>query len=429
MALSARWLAVGFGTAAAAPVIRVLSLSVLLVGVFAVPNALLAREFRQRAVFVANVFSLVAANATMFGLAVLGAGPMAFAWSAVAGQLAAGTAMIVMLGRWFVPRLHSRAIVQLLRFGVPLAGANAINYAYLNLDYAVIGRARGAAALGIYLLAFNVSSWPYAILGASINGVSLPAFSESRGPGLQRHLEIGAQTVASLAFPVAAMISVLATPLVVVLYGHDWRGAGDVLMVLAPYGAIFLITLVLGNALVGLGRSAALLILQVVWLVTLLPAMVVLVSTFGLRGAALAHLAVVLFIALPAYLVTMRRSLGVRPAGLLQALTGPLLLSVAAALPAAVTRLLLPSELAALLVGGAVGGVTYLLFAAPMLHSRLGRDARIARLLDPMANRSRVVVTQLHLSWLYDTPSERNDRAAAALASAGAHPSPTYTGG
>lgn len=408
MFLGAPALAAGLGSDAAAPVMRVMSVSVLLVGVFSVPSALLSREFRQRALFGAKVASLVASNGVLLGLAYGGAGPLAFAWSLVAGQVVGGAVTAARAGRWYWPRLDRRASGLLVRFGAPLAAANAVNYAFLNVDYTVIGHLRGAERLGAYLLAFNVSSWPYAILSASINGVSMPAFSAAGREGLQRRIEVTTQTVAALAFPAAALIAVLSGPLVRALYGDTWGAAAGALAILAPYGALFLITLVLGNALVGMGRSGTLLALQVVWLVTLLPVMIGLVHVAGIRGAAIAHLLVCAGIAWPAYLLLARRTVGIAPRAVLSSVLGPLVLAAVAAAAAGLAAWPFDVAIVQVLVGGTVGTAAYALLASPLLSARLGgRLPIVSDVLDPVARRVHALGHALTADWVFRTPCER----------------------
>ena len=409
MALTAPWIAAGLGSEEAAPAIRVMALSVFAVGLFSVPNALLAREFRQRALFGANVTSLLVGNAVLLGLALGGAGPLAFAWSVVAGQLAAGAVTVRLAGRWYPPVLDRAVSGMLLRFGVPLAAANAFNYAFLNLDYAVIGRLRGAAALGGYLLAFNISSWPYSILGASINTVSMPAFSDSASRAMfQRRIEVTAQTVAAIAFPAAAIIAALSGPLVATLYGSKWEAAGPVLSLLAPYGACFLITLVLGNALVAAGRSMTLLMLQALWLIVLVPVMAALVDAMGSRGAAVAHLLVLLAVIAPAYLVVVRKTIGVDPWGVLGALVAPLGFAVIAGGAAWATSTIVTLPLAQLLVGSTAGSAVYGTLASPILAARMGsRIPWLGRPLGVLAHAVERGAQGLALGWMLRTPSER----------------------
>ena len=208
----------------AAASVRVLSLAVLLVGAFAVPSAQLARDFRQDRLFLATVVSAVPANLTLLVLASAGQGALAFAWSRVLGQLLMGLVVTASAPRRYRPGLSWEVLPHLLRFGLPLAGADLVNHAVLNADYAVVGRALGPAELGTYVLAFNVASWSTSFLGALINSLTMPAFSRVRGDAVafSAALSAGVSTVLLLALPLAAVTSALARPLVLVLYGDQW---------------------------------------------------------------------------------------------------------------------------------------------------------------------------------------------------------------
>lgn len=370
MAAAAPALAAGFGAPAATGVVRLMAIPVGLVGVFAVPQALLARDFRQRELFVCNVVTIVTANATLLAIALSGGGAQAFAWSVIVGQLSGGALALRLAGSGVRPGLDRAAARALLRFGAPLAVANAVNYAYLNLDYVVVGRTLGATALGVYLLAFNISSWPYAILGGTINSVTLPAFSEGDESTRQQRVEVGLQLVALIAFPIAALLAALAGPLVATVYGGEWSASAAVLAGLAPYGAGFLVTLTLGNLLVGAGRPGRLLWLQVLWLAVLAPTMWFLVRWVGLQGAAWAHVAVLFTVSGPAYLLATRTAVGIPVRAVLRSLAGPLLAALAVYTVARAAAALAPSPLLALLSGGLLAGVVYLVLTAPVLASR-----------------------------------------------------------
>src|SRR5215475_4473493 len=172
MAALARPIATALGSQAAVGPIRVLSLAVLLLGIFAVPTSQMAREFKQDKIFLANAVAFVPATVLLIVLAKAGSGAMAFAWSMVARQLAVGCVLLVVAPRYYWPSLARKALSVILSFGIPLAAANFVNYSLLNVDYAFVGHLLGAAALGIYMLAFTVASWPSGLLGGVINSVS-----------------------------------------------------------------------------------------------------------------------------------------------------------------------------------------------------------------------------------------------------------------
>ena len=86
MAAFAGPIATALGSAAAAGPIRVMSLAVLLIGVLAVPNAQMVRDFKQDKIFLANAIAFVPSTVLLIFLAKNGSGAMAFAWSRVATQ-------------------------------------------------------------------------------------------------------------------------------------------------------------------------------------------------------------------------------------------------------------------------------------------------------------------------------------------------------
>ncbi len=109
---------------------------------------------------------------------------MALAWSWVVGQLL-GTVLLLTYrpGRFRAGLASATRCGALLAFGLPLAGANIIAFSVLNVDYVVVGRVLGATALGLYVLAFNISGWPMNLFGAVVRSVSLPGFAHLQRDG------------------------------------------------------------------------------------------------------------------------------------------------------------------------------------------------------------------------------------------------------
>ena len=159
----------------------------------------------------------------------------------------------------------------LVRFGFPLAGANIINYVLLNGDYAVVGHLAGAVALGAYVLAFNVASWPSSLLGFMINNVSMPAFSRIKDDAdrLKKAIAKALRVISLVVMPMSALTIALARPIVLTLYGAKWTASVQPLAILAVYGAISIICVLFANILASMGRAKFILIVQLVWLACL----------------------------------------------------------------------------------------------------------------------------------------------------------------
>ncbi|WP_413250407.1 oligosaccharide flippase family protein [Sinomonas flava] len=365
MFASAGPLASMLGAPGAADSIRILSLSILFSCLTTVPTAMLTREFRQGRIFTATAVAFVPSNALLIILALSGEGAVAFAWSRLAGQVFAGAVVIASVRPWFWPRWNREPVQRALAFGLPLAGANLLNYTLLNADYAFIGGLLGPVLLGVYTLAFNIASWSTSILGAAINGVGMPAFSvvkdqpELVGEKAAHWLAV----VGLVAFPMSALTAVLAPDIVHVLYGEKWSAAGPVLSALAVYGGVFVVSLVASNILVGTGHAGWVFIIQAVWLGFLVPAVVLGVSAFGLLGAAYAHVAVICVVVIPVYGCALRRVMTSPWRTCAEPLTRPIAAALAGASVAALTSLILPVGLPRLLGAGLLG-VVAVAFAA-----------------------------------------------------------------
>ena len=269
------------------------------------------REFRQDKIFLANAIATVPSTAVLLLLAMSGSGAMAFAWSRVAGQLVAGSIVLFYAGKKYYPGMARGALSVLYTFGIPLAAAEFVSYVLQNVDYALIGRLMGTVALGTYVLAFNVASWSTTLLGGVMTGVSMPAFSRVKhDPALlENAMVFGLRTVALIALPMCTLLVVLAHPLVLTIYGSRWSKAATVLPVLAVYGTIPFL-LFFSSVLSALGKTRVILSTQLLFALAI--AMWIGVRSYGIVGAAVAHVVVVALFVFPCYLAAVRRAVHVR---------------------------------------------------------------------------------------------------------------------
>ena len=393
MAVFARPIATALGSADGAEAVRILALAVLISGFTTVPAAQLTRDFKQDKVFLANVIGFVPSTALLIILAKSGTGAMAFAWSMVVRQFVMGCVLIAAAPRHYRPGVARSALPVIFKFGIPLAGANVVNFMLLNVDYVFVGRLIGAAALGVYVLAFTMAFLPNSILGAVINNVSMPAFSRVKHDPvlLNNSIVTAVRGVSLIVIPMSAMTIALARPLILTVYGAKWAAAVNVLEVLALYGAVFIICLLFTNMLVALGRTKFVLALQLIWISTLIPAMALAVHKDGIVGAAYAHVAVIVAIVLPSYLLALRRVTGVRLTALGKAALPALLASSAAALAARGAASQLSAPLAQLITGLAAGGVVYVICAGQQTVAVLGRGQAAERVLHFYATTARLL--------------------------------------
>jgi lipopolysaccharide exporter len=382
--LTAGGIASALGAPDARDAIRVMSLAVVLVGAYAVPGALLARELRQDRIFLANAIAFVPSNILLVVLALHGDGALAFAWSRVFGQLVSGLVMTYYAAqpyRFGFERVQARFV---LAAGLPMAGTDLLGAFLLNVDYVFIANMLGTHQLGLYVLAFNVANWSTWVLGAVVAAVGVATFSRATADGvLEVWVHRAHQSVAFLAWPACALSAASAGPLVETIYGSQWTDAASILMILAPYAVLLAHVLVFGQVLNGTGHGRAFLTIQVIWIIALVPTLWVGAALDGTTGVAVAHVALVLFLVLPLHLRTLRRIHGVRARTLLAtvvvALPGVV---VAVGADLAASTLVDPAALK-LVVGLTAGGLAYVVVSARHLAQVLpehGGSARLDRL-------------------------------------------------
>ena len=355
---SAPALASAFGAPAATTPVRVMGLGVLVDGLVAVPAALLQRHFMQGKRAIADITNFGAGSVLSVVLAVGGMGAMSLAWGRVFGSVASALLLLAFSPlplRFGWARQHVR---HLLAVGVPLSGASLLVFAILNLDNYVVGHAAGAVALGTYVLAFNLSSWPVTVLSQPVRKVTVPAFAHLLGDParLSRAVVESFGGLLAVTLPVAATLGASAFPLVRIVYGSEWLGSAPVLVWLAALGAARVVLELLYDLLVALGDTRRLFVLQIAWLGALAVALPLGELGGGIVGVAVAHCAISVLLVIPLHAWLVGRKLTLSPAALLRVVPLPLLTAALVVAVAVGTQAVLP-DLAALAVTGAVGGL------------------------------------------------------------------------
>jgi PST family polysaccharide transporter len=375
MAASASTLARLLGAPAATSTIQVMAITLPLAGLSAVPAALLRRDFRMDRLFVADTANSVASGAVVIVLALAGWGPLALAWAFVAGQLLTTVILLLQPVTRYRPGWSRKQARRLLRFGLPLAGANVLAFAIQNVDYVIVGRLMGSVDLGLYVLAFNVSGWPQNVFSSVVRSVSVPAFSRlrERGSDMPRDFGIALRTVARVTLPVCLILGALAHPLIRTVYGSKWDLAYAPLIGLAVMAAARAMIELFSDFLVSLGRTRAVMLFPLVWLPTLTVALLVLVRRDGIAGAGIAQAAVSWLVIVPVVAYLVSRS-GVRQRIVMRALLPPLGWAVLTAGAAWLVSTRLTPPLLACAAGGSIGLGLYILPYVPALRRALLKE-------------------------------------------------------
>ena len=341
------------GAPSATSVVRVLAVLVLIDGFTNTPIALLQRSFRQGQRTIADQVNTWLGTGTTLALALAGAGAMSLAIGRLVGCLAGAILMAIFAPESLRLGFNPAKARALLRFGLPLAGAELIALAVTTVDQVVVGHVLGAVALGYYVLALNLANWPITMFSQPVGNVAPAVFSRlQRDRAAMRTTFLSAAgLLCAVALPVCLVIGGAATPLISFVYGTRWVPAASPLLWLALLGAVQIFFLLSYDFFVVLTRSRFLLTAQLAWLLVLVPALVLGARTDGIYGASLAEAAVAVLGVLPWYLRELSK-VGIR----LRDLGGHLWLPVTGALVAGLVAVaaarIAPGDFVALAVSG-----------------------------------------------------------------------------
>jgi PST family polysaccharide transporter len=218
----------------------------------------------------------------------------------------------------------------------------------------------------VYLLAFNLSTWPISAVLVAVGRVALAGFARLLGDRERMAAAcvraIGIITSATL--PLALLLALLAPQLLTFLYGARWIDAVTPLRFLLVLAVARVLVQVAFEYLVADGRPRTPLLILSLWLVVLVPALFLGAELGGIRGVGVAHMVVVVLVTVPVTLRALRVA-GVPLGALGREVVRP---AVAAAVMAVVVLAVEPlfsGAFATLVVVGGLGLAVYLLVLAP----------------------------------------------------------------
>jgi PST family polysaccharide transporter len=345
------------GAPAAAPVVRVLGLSVVVSGLAAAPVAMLQRTFRQDRKMIADQVASWTSALTSVALALSGVGAMSLAIGQLAGSIVGAALFIAFAPRSLRFGFDPARARALLRFGLPLAGSSIVVFAVTNVDKVVVGAVLGPVPLGFYVLAANLANWPATMFSLPVRSVApaLLARLQSDPPTMRATFLSTGGLLAAVTLPACVVLAAAAGPLVTLVYGGAWQPAAAALTWLGLLAALRILFELVYDYFVVLANTRVVFTVQIVWLVALVPALYLGASAGGASGAAAAALAVAAGVVAPIYLYELNRT-GVAPAAFGRRLAPAVLAALGVAAVAVLAAEFITVDVVAVLVAGAAAG-------------------------------------------------------------------------
>jgi O-antigen/teichoic acid export membrane protein len=293
-----------------APILRVLSLTLILTSLSTTPAALLERDFGFKQLTQRRVVANLTGGAVGVGAAFAGAG----AWAIVAQALTSSAIGVVIL--WAVVPWRPRLAVSRKSIGdLRSVGLNVIGiqlFAFLNgqADKFVIGAFISPAALGFYYIGTRMITIIADIQTSVIQQVSLTSLSKVQDdvPRFRRGFLALTGTSAAVGVFTYAYFAALAPILIPLIFGSEWGPSVRIAQILCLMGALNSVLVFDRSALIALGRAK--LALQITATQSLVGVVAVAATApFGIVGVAIG-VSVRQYLVWPFRLRVLRSALG-----------------------------------------------------------------------------------------------------------------------
>ena len=271
------------------PLICVLALSALIGGFQSIAIAGANRKLMIRSITLLKLCSqFIALIITVFL-----AWQLQSVWALVIGALA-GTVLHAGLSHVVLPNfdhrftLEPQALREIVSFGKWVLLATFFTFLGGRGQQGIFGVFFPLEVIGLISISTLLASIPNELLKKILNTVLLPSFSEimrERPEQLPRVLRKVRLFTIALAFPMFFVVSLLAQPIIDLLYDDRYAGAGIILALLALNGAIPTLSTTYQNLLLAEGRSDLHAALMFIWAIGTAMGIVLGFITFGLVGS------------------------------------------------------------------------------------------------------------------------------------------------
>lgn len=244
----------------AAPLLRVLFLSLLLSIVGAVPRLDLQKRLLFKSLSICEIWQVCVYTVVALSMAFANAG----AWSIIIGDLSSKVVVVLLLFRsakWRPSFTFDKIIArQLFNYGKFIWAFALLSGFGDAMDKLFVGRYYSAADLGVYSMAFVLIMFPVANISGIVNRVTFPLFSKLNHDSEALHDAYckALSHVAILAFPASVGLLAVGPLLVSVLLSPKWLPAIPLINILTFYGLALALSSITGPVFQAIGKPNAL---------------------------------------------------------------------------------------------------------------------------------------------------------------------------
>ncbi len=222
------------------PVMRWLSLTILLLSLSRVQAAILRRQFRFKELAKRTLIASICGGVVGLAMAFNGMG----VWALVAQQLVESTVSLIVLwasSSWRpglkVSEAHFR---DLFGFGISLMGVQAMHFMNQHSGKLIIGFFLGPVAVGLYAIGQRLVLVVQQLSSMTFQTAMFSTFARMQSDigRLQTTFLTSTRLVVLIVFPIYLFLSIAGPETVVLVFGKQWASSGVIIQYLAFAGLI-----------------------------------------------------------------------------------------------------------------------------------------------------------------------------------------------
>ena len=276
--------------------LRVIAISLIINGLYTVPNTLLTIDLNFKTITKVNLISVILSGTIAIYLAYQGFG----VWSLVYQTLIRSILMAILL--WFLIkwkpnwRFSINSFRQMFSYGYKLLISSLLANLFSNLNSLLIGKYVGTNDLGFFSRGTQFSDALYNVFSPAINGVLLPGLAplQKQKELLVAYTRTIMKATAMITVPLFFMLAILAEPIILLLLTDKWALAIPIMQIFCFARVITIFVGININILYVIGRTD--LVLKQEYLCIVIRVILVLAALkFGIVYIALAELIASLF--------------------------------------------------------------------------------------------------------------------------------------
>jgi O-antigen/teichoic acid export membrane protein len=238
------------------PVIRILSIQ-LLIGMFgALPDALLRQEINFKRLSQSKMIGVVSGSTLTLILAYNGFEVWSLVYGSILSVAVQTMALFIARPVMLAPSFRFDGIGAMVSFGGYITASRILWFLYSRIDVFIVGKLLGSTTLGFFSVARNIAMMPMSKVGAIVNLIAFPAYSElqHKRAALKSSFNKAVNINALIFFPALWGISAIATDLVPLVLGATWLETAPLLQIICLVVPIRSLATMLSPVLNGLGR-------------------------------------------------------------------------------------------------------------------------------------------------------------------------------